>query len=36
MRIGEEVGEVLDLIGNNKEVLDEKKRNLDDQRRLNK
>jgi hypothetical protein len=36
MRIGEEVGEVLDLIGNNKELLDEKKRNLEDQKRLNK
>ena len=28
LRIGEEVGEVLDLIANNKELLDEKKRQL--------
>lgn len=26
----------MDLIGNNKELLDEKKRNLEDQKRLNK
>jgi hypothetical protein len=30
------VGEVLDLIANNKELLDEKKRQLEDQKRLNK
>lgn len=36
LRIGEEVGEVLDLIANNKELLDERKRQLDDQKKLNK
>jgi len=30
------VGEVLDIINNNKEILDEKKKQLDDQKRLNK
>ena len=36
LKIGEEVGEVLDLINDNKELLDEKKRQLEDQKRLNK
>ena len=36
LRIGEQVGEVLDLVANNQELLDEKKRQLEDQKRLNK